>query len=493
MARRRPNVIVIVSDTYRPDHIAANGHPFIKTPELDAFIQRSITFDRATVSSFPTIPMRTDWFTGRFSHPHHGWRDLAQPGGTLPAMLRQAGYTTQLIADTTHMLRSGFWKPFDSFHFLRGHEGDKPLSRLNDPIQRAVTDLSKTRVERNNTTGRPTLADQHVHTNFWRRYEDQSQIAQLADVACRWIEDNYRGGPFMLWLDCFDVHEPWCPPPYLWRMYDPDYTGDELMIHPNYGSADAYTAAELANMRALYAASCTLLAKHVGRVLRVIEDTGLLENTIVHFTCDHGTYLGERGRTGKSLIQPGKTDAFPMHCEISRICWSMHVPPSLGLNTVAPGTRLPDLAQAPDLLPTLLELCGIEPPEVGPPQDIQIEGASLVPAMTGQPSASPRDIAITTWTTQTHHAADRLFCRRPTVTDGQWTLLLSEPPEAARPRLYHVADDLTEQDDLFDQHADEARRLHAAMILWLKQHGAPADAIDRLSVANCGLGAAGIA
>ena len=56
----RPNVIVIVSDTYRPDHIAANGHPDVYTPELDDWLARSVTFDQATVSSFPTIPMRTD-------------------------------------------------------------------------------------------------------------------------------------------------------------------------------------------------------------------------------------------------------------------------------------------------------------------------------------------------------------------------------------------------------------------------------------------------
>ncbi|HOT36289.1 MAG TPA: sulfatase-like hydrolase/transferase, partial [Candidatus Latescibacteria bacterium] len=68
-----PNIFVIVSDTFRPDHIGINGAGFAETPELDDFLRRGVTFDNALVSSFPTIPMRTDWWTGRFGHPRYGW------------------------------------------------------------------------------------------------------------------------------------------------------------------------------------------------------------------------------------------------------------------------------------------------------------------------------------------------------------------------------------------------------------------------------------
>ncbi|MDP6125523.1 MAG: sulfatase-like hydrolase/transferase, partial [Candidatus Latescibacteria bacterium] len=125
MPKDRPNVIIICSDTYRPDHIAANGHPWIKTPELDEFVEKTINFEGGTVSSFPTIPMRTDWLAGRFSHPRHGWRDLDPKAITMPQILSKEGYTTQLIADTTHLLRSKFWQAYDHFHFERGHEGDR--------------------------------------------------------------------------------------------------------------------------------------------------------------------------------------------------------------------------------------------------------------------------------------------------------------------------------------------------------------------------------
>lgn len=473
-----PNVIVIVSDTFRPDHLAINGHPWIRTPELDAFMRRCVTFDRAAVSSFPTIPTRTDWFTGRFSHPRHGWQDLDPKALTLPEILGTAGYTTQLLADTTHMLRAGFWRPFQHFHFLRGHEGDKPLARGNDPITPVISDRRKTRVEFGNYDQYPTLSDIHAHTNFRQRYEDESHIALLADVACRWVEDNYRSGPFLLWLDCFDVHEPWWPPEYLWRMYDPDYEG-EPMVHPNYHSAEVYSAAELRNMQARYAAMCTLVSKHLGRVLRVIEDSGLLENTIVCFLSDHGIYLGERGLTGKSLIHTEAFDCFPFHVELARMCWSMYIPSSLGLQS-AGGKWYRQVVQAPDLMPTLLDLCGVPLPE-------GVEGSSLAPLLRGEVSEGPREVSITTWTLKTHHGLGVLHCRRPTVTDGEWTLLLSEPPDPGPPKLYHIAEDEREERDVFSEHREVAQHLHRRMMEWLRDHGADASTLDRLSAARVGL------
>src|SRR5437660_1029799 len=90
------NFIVIVSDTFRYDYLGANGNPWIKTPELDAFSRGAVNFDRCTISSFPTIPTRTDWFTGRYGFPFHGWQPLGPKATVLAQVLREAGYTNQL-------------------------------------------------------------------------------------------------------------------------------------------------------------------------------------------------------------------------------------------------------------------------------------------------------------------------------------------------------------------------------------------------------------
>lgn len=480
--KNRPNVVVIVSDTFRPDHLSINGKGFARTPELDALVRRGIQFDRATVSSFPTIPMRTDWFTGRFSHPRHGWKDLDRSAITLPGILRENGYTTQLLADTTHMLRAKFWEPFHHFQFLRGHEGDVPFSRLNDPIRPVVKDRRKTRIEFGNKGGRPAIVDVHAHTNFRQRYEDEAHCALLADLGCRWIQDNYRGGPFLLWMDCFDVHEPWFPPQYLLDSYHPGYDG-EPMPHPNYRSAEFYEPEELKDLQARYASMCTLLSKQVGRVLRVMEDAGLCENTIVVFLSDHGTFLGEHGLTGKSLIHDQAFDVYPFHPEVSRFCWIMAIPESLGRHGAKPGSRFSWLAQAPDLLPTILDLCGIRPPE-----NAEIEGQSLVPLLSGQTERGPREIAMTAWSVKTHHSDEFLYCRRPAVTDGEWTLILNEPPAPEAPLLYHTASDPGHATNLLAAHRDEAVRLHRAMLDFLRAHSVDERTLARLSEQSVGLG-----
>ena len=476
----RPNVIVIVSDTYRPDHIAANGHPDVVTPELDDWLARSVTFEQATVSSFPTIPMRTDWFTGRFGHPRHGWRNLDPKSVTLPEVLGANGYRTQLIADTTHLMNSHFFHRFDRHHFNRGHEGDGKFLRLNDPIEHLVEDPRKTRVEFGNHAYAPVLPDIHAHTNYWRRYEDQSQPMRMADDVCRFLEDCYASPqPFMLWVDCFDVHEPWFPPRYLLDHYDPTYDGPP-MAQPNYREASAYTPAELRNMQARYKGMCTLLSKAVGRMLRTVEDAGLLANSIVVFMSDHGMYLGERGRTGKSGIQAERRSVFPFHGEINRICWSMHVPESLNRSMAAPGSRLAGLVQAPDLMPTVLELC-----DVPVPSEMDLEGASLVPLLEGE-SDGPRSLAITATTADV--GGGWVHTRAPAVTDGQWKLLVDESDGDGGPELYRIADDPGEAVNLIDSDRGEARRIHAAMLDWLAAHDATPAALERLSAERVGLG-----
>jgi arylsulfatase A-like enzyme len=160
----------------------------------------------------------------------------------------------------------------------------------------------------------------------------------------------------------------------------------------------------------------------------------------------------------------------------------MYIPASLGLRSFVPGTRYRQVVQAPDLLPTLLDLCGIAPPE-----DLDIEGSSLVPLLCGDTSEGPRDVSMTAWTLKTHHGPGLLYCRRPTVTDGEWTLVVSEPPDPQPPRLYHVADDETQQCDVLSEHREEARRLHRRMVQWLEGHGANASTVDRLSAAGVGV------
>ena len=96
----RPNVIVVVADTFRRDHMGAYGNPWIQTPHLDEFARSSVVFDNHLISSFPTMPARADFLTGTFSYSHMGWEPLPRHLMTLPELLSKAGYHTMGVVDT---------------------------------------------------------------------------------------------------------------------------------------------------------------------------------------------------------------------------------------------------------------------------------------------------------------------------------------------------------------------------------------------------------
>jgi len=91
------NIIQIVSDTFRRDYLGCYGNDWIHTENLDALADESVVFDKAYVASFPTIPHRTDIFTGKYTFTRAGWQPLPKDEAILAQLLRQSGYTTMLI------------------------------------------------------------------------------------------------------------------------------------------------------------------------------------------------------------------------------------------------------------------------------------------------------------------------------------------------------------------------------------------------------------
>ena len=94
------NVIVIVNDTFRRDHLGCYGSSWVHTPNLDAFAERSAVFDQYTIASYPTVPNRWDMAVGRFGFPTRSWEPLRRGDVTLAQVLAQHGVHTQMIWDT---------------------------------------------------------------------------------------------------------------------------------------------------------------------------------------------------------------------------------------------------------------------------------------------------------------------------------------------------------------------------------------------------------
>ena len=457
------NIILIITDTYRYDNLGDRAEVMpVRTPELDAFAaQRATEVEGFYTGSFPTIPHRTDIATGRLGWPNYGWQPIDQSGRNhIARILNGKGYATQLICDCPHLFNSRFQPGFTAAFQTRGQEGDKALLHLNDPIE-TVMPPEKTR-PRPSYKGH-TLVDQHRwHNRYWS-FESETFPAQTGALASRWLEENYKAGPFFLWVDFFDPHEPWDPPEYLVKRYTPDYDGIP-MIHPNYGRADAYTDDELRNLRAHYAAEAELVDRWIGRVLQKIDDLMLWENTVVIVTSDHGMSVGEHSRTGKSNISDDDERYWPIYPEIG------HVPFLVAAPDVPKGKSLSMLGQPMDFLPTACDLAGaeIETPE-------PLHGRSFAEALRSG-SGKHRDVAVSGCYVRSRQIGSVPGkATTPFLVTSQW----GYAPVGAdgKPELYDLTADSLAANDISADNEKIVKEMHDLLISHLNEYDAPDEAL----------------
>ncbi|MEM1582282.1 MAG: sulfatase [Candidatus Bathyarchaeia archaeon] len=405
------NIIVINSDTFRYDllhgRFIVKGNIRERLNNLEKLCFRSVEFTRAYHASFPTVPNRADLFTGRFTFTYYDWSPLPRDWVTLPLILREAGYTCMMIADTPHILKDGynFDRGFNGWMWIRGQENDRyRTSPVN--IKLPCNPQKLRNVE---------TTKQHIRNNYNRRSEEDWIPVKTAMEASRWLEENY-GEKFFLYLDFFDPHEPWDPPKYYVDMYDPGYEGEEV-IYPAYGPCNYLTENELSHIRAMYAGEATLVDRWIGFLLEKIEHLGLTENTTIIFTSDHGFYLGEHNLIGKSIIIGGSQGLAPLYEEVTHIPLVIRFADNLDLKG---NMKVDALVQTPDITATILDIAGVRKLS-----ELGVQGESLLPLARGEKS-SIRDIAVSTPSMIKVRAG-----LRATITTEDWALILA-PEESEK-------------------------------------------------------------
>jgi len=457
------NIILIITDTYRYDNLGDRAEIMpVRTPELDAFSEKQATaVEGFYTGSFPTIPHRTDIATGRLGWLNYGWQPIDQSGKNhIARILNGKGYSTQLICDCPHLFNARFNSGFNAAYQNRGQEGDKALLHMNDPIE-TVMPAEKTRT-RPSFRGHP-LVDQHRwHNRYWG-FESESFPAKTGSLAVRWLEENYKSNPFFLWVDFFDPHEPWDAPEYLVKRYDPDYDGIP-MLHPNYGHTDAYTEAELRNLRAHYSAEAELVDRWIGRILQKIDDLQLWEDSVVVITSDHGMSLGEHSRTGKSNISDNDGRYWPIYPEIG------HVPFLVATPDVPKGNSLPLLAQPMDFLPTVCDLANVE---IEPPEPI--DGESLADALRSG-SGAHRELVVSGCHIRSKKSGSvPNKATTPFLVTSKW----GYTPVGANgtPELYDLNIDPLASEDISLDNESVVQEMHELFISHLEKYNAPDDAL----------------
>lgn len=422
------NVIVLMIDSLRYDHVGFNGNTWIKTPNLDKFAQDCIIFDNAYPEGLPTIPVRTSLFTGNRTLPFRPWQPLGPEDISIAEILASYGYLCALIADTYHLAKPGMnlHKGFHVFRWIRGQEADAYESAPHG------FDLSKYMKEAMKGDWVEKMLDQYFRNRAWWQKEEDYFTPRVMNEAINWLRKNVgKHEKFFLWIDNFDPHEPWDPPDPFDKMYtDPNYKGPKL-IHPKYGPVDWMTEEELQYVRGLYAGEVTFVDKWVGKLFSTIEELGLFENTLVVILADHGHPHGDHGTIMKTPEN--------LYSELLKIPLLIRLPGASCKNK-----RISSLVATHDIPVSILEFLGMNV------ETECMDGHSIWPLIEGK-EEKIRDYIVSGFYKSYHRV----------VRNEEWSYI--RRPQGFKDELYNLREDPKEKNNLIDKYPEVAERMKKAI------------------------------
>jgi arylsulfatase A-like enzyme len=338
-----PNVIVIVVDTLRADHLSSYGYERETSPFMDGLAAEGVRFENAISPSSWTQPSHASMLTGRYTYEHQAEvHPLDDTYPTIGEVLQSQGYRTGAFSANTLFFtrRQGFGRGFLRFEDNYQTPSD---AILNSSLYGYLFDYYGLR-KALNYEGVPT-----------RRLASDIN-ASVID----WVDAGNK--PFFLFINYFDAHDPYTPPePYrslygqtqgglvngFVERYHPDLTDEQLQ-----SEIDAYDG------------SINYVDDQIQALFADLESRGLLENTIVIVTADHGESLGEHG-----LLQHSAS-LYRQEIHVPLIVWGAGVPAGVVIDTPVSTTGLPS---------TILELIGANDGTFSSPPLTALFGGSVPP------------------------------------------------------------------------------------------------------------------
>ncbi len=395
MAADKLNILCFVTDQMRADHVAAYGNSDIQTPHLDRLAREGIRFEESFVANPVCMPNRASLFTGRYPKAH-GVREngntLAPTEEVLPDILRRAGYVTasfgkihlapygmnETRATNEHELfESRKWwaegneppAPYYGFEHLYLTLGHGPY--CSGHYQR---DLDRdhpgmhARLSRNHALSPPTGTRESWKAAIPEEFHYNTAIA---DRAIEFLYARERTRPFFAWCSFPDPHHPYSPPRPYCDHYDPEalrfaparrdgewdrlppyfrdcYEG-KIRVGGLEGGTDNITESQYREILAHTYGMISMVDHNIGRVLKVLEETGDLERTAIVFLSDHADLMGDH-----HLINKGPF----LFRGLVRVPTIWRLP-----GAAKTGRASSALVSAVDFCPTVLDLAGVQAPE----------------------------------------------------------------------------------------------------------------------------------
>ena len=412
----RPNIVLIMTDQQRFDTIRASGFDHMETPVLDRLVERGTNFMNLYVPAPSCSPSRAALFSGTYPHTNGVFRNDEPWVWTWVTLLNRAGYRCVNVGKMHTMPVEGAFG-FHERHVVENKDRAHPsLPFYLDQWDKALWTRGHEKPSRV-TYRRRNDYGERLGAFTWELEEAMHPDVFVSDLACMWL-DRYPGQePFFLQVGLPGPHPPYDPTPeYLERYIDkrlPEPIRDydlntqprplrELRKHHQENDHDAIvqlaepTAEQMHRQRAHYCANVSMIDAQVGKILDALERRGVLENTVIVFTSDHGDCLNDHGHSQKWTM-------FEQ---------SVHVPGIVCGPGVEEGQRVTDLVSLIDLGPTILELADVEVPN-------WMEARSLCGYLRGE-AESPRECIFA------EHANDPILRQTEYMTmvrKGMWKLV----------------------------------------------------------------------
>ncbi|HOU15278.1 MAG TPA: sulfatase-like hydrolase/transferase [Anaerolineae bacterium] len=470
----RPNFVLILTDTQATNVIGAYGHPELRTPNIDRLAETGIKFERAYTTCPVCTPARAGLFTGIYPHTAGAWTNNLPLGDnikTLGQRFRDAGYATAYV---------GKWHLDGHDYFGTGicPDGWNPAYWYDGANYLAELTTEEITLWRRGLNSLEALRAHHIQPQFtWAHRVSDRAIAFLQNrgSANERMEASANDvpllkshlspvtnpelpvvRPFVLVVSYDEPHHPFtCPPEYVERFAGYDYplgpaafdTLEGKPAHQREWAAASHVPQRVretgVTRQPLYFGCNSFVDAEIGRVI----DAGRAyapDNTWIIFTSDHGELMGAHQLTGKGPA---------MYEEITHI--PLIIEPPGGIASGAVNTTL---ASHIDLLPTLLELAGMDVPPI-------LEGDSLV-AQLGGAENPDKAVFMEFNRYEIEHDSWGGFQPVRCVVSGQYKLVLNLHHTD---ELYDVQTDPAEVHNRIDDPAYAAIRdaLHDRLLEWM--------------------------
>ncbi|WP_165231282.1 sulfatase-like hydrolase/transferase [Aquisphaera insulae] len=298
----RPNVLLIVMDDVRAESLSLHGHDRPTTPRLEQIAGKGVRFDSARSTAPWTLPSHASMFTGRWPHDlsvdwTHGL-DSSHP--TLAGFLADRGYATAGFVANTYYCNARYGL-------------DRGFARYEDYLENLT--ISPFELLRSSSLGKGILQLMGYSMRFTTGDVDTRKTAATINwSALDWLASRPVDRPFFLFLNYYDAHGPFLPPRDATRRFGLCKLSEreqveilkhahETMASPSASADDKARARKVVQdvKRDGYESSIAYLDEQIGRLMDELQSRGLLENTLVIVTSDHGEHFEERGFYGHGL------------------------------------------------------------------------------------------------------------------------------------------------------------------------------------------------